>query len=375
MRRAALALLVMARSALAMPTLEVTADPPRLVPGEGDRAHLAVKLAGGTAAPGAHPRFSTTLGTIEGDVYDPGRTRMPAVAIVAATLALAGGGEARGAVRVVLVGSGTLPTHTSPGASVTVVIEGRTFGPVVADDSGDALVPVNPPPGAEIATVNSVEPSGLSTSRDVRLPQASARTALLVGPERIDPTGTATVIAVVPEGARARTPPKLDARGPIAAGEPSSAGPGRWDLPVRATGEGTGELDAAGAAPIEIATYRSWSIGPRLGIESGDPDALIAADLRYRRGMLFGAIEIGAAAGAESHAELAAAVGLTIGLGATDFAVEPSFGIGAALGSPTNRPLFEAGAAFAWRRLFVDVRWEGIRPNAAVVAVGWRFSL
>ncbi len=54
------------------------------------------------------------------------------------------------------VGKADYPVSTEPNATVMLRIEDREFGPIQADDSGSAIVPISVPPGVEQGTLVSI---------------------------------------------------------------------------------------------------------------------------------------------------------------------------------------------------------------------------
>lgn len=288
----------------------VRAEPARLVAGQGVLARLFA------AAPRAsgEPRWFTQLGTIVDGLYDAGDRRAPGFAIVAVAIPLADGREARGAATIALVGRGALPTTTAPGASVTVEIAGRSFGPVIADARGRADVPVEVPPGVTTATVHSVDRYRRKTAREIELPRPPYPLALAVGPVRLrgGERTTVTVFAIAPDGrwrTEATTRVRARAEGDsIRVGAVRSVAPGRWEIdvegkaaPVAASGRVVVAVDdeelPAVTFPIEPATPGGLSPGaarlldahsPVVGLRAGGATAfgelaslVAAADLAW----------------------------------------------------------------------------------------------
>jgi hypothetical protein len=231
--------------------LVVTTDPRVLVLAPGATARVAVP---------AGARVSASLGAVQDGVYDPGGRRAPGYAIVAAAL----GGE-RAAAVMTLVGVGTLPTQTAPGARVVVRVGGRRFGPVVADAAGRAEIPVEVPPGEAFAVVEAAEAGGLKTAGGVPLPAPEFPLSVAVGPDDLEvgARGTITVFAITPAGAWrpvAAAPPEVAAAPPFRlAGVPHAVAPGRWDVEVLAESPGEAEvvlrLDGAAVAPVRVRAH------------------------------------------------------------------------------------------------------------------------
>ncbi|MFN2547350.1 MAG: hypothetical protein ABR567_07965 [Myxococcales bacterium] len=131
--------------ALVLTAIAIQAEPSRLELGKGSRAILHVESA-------TQPRLSVNAGTIRALREEspgrwvaelvPPRQAFPQVALVAAVA----GGELAW-IAIPLSGRGTAEVHTRPGASISVGIGPRSFGPVQADEQGLARVPVVVPPG------------------------------------------------------------------------------------------------------------------------------------------------------------------------------------------------------------------------------------
>ena len=68
-----------------------------------------------------------------------------------------------GAARLALVGKADFPINTAPNARVILKVGKREFGPIQADATGKAQVPIVVPPGVREATVVSVLPDGTRT--------------------------------------------------------------------------------------------------------------------------------------------------------------------------------------------------------------------
>ncbi len=223
--------------------ISIRIEPAALVLGS---AAGRVTVSGASAGTGAAAeRFHATLGTVDGGRYAVPERRAPGWAIVAvqADTGSASDGDAdvtRAAIIVPLIGAGALPTQTKPGAQVTVEIEGRSFGPVTANAEGEVAVPVEVQPQARLARVHAIDTNGLSTTREVTLPDTDYPRALVLAPAALaaGESGVVTVFAISGTGtwrdATARAPTLDLPPGLEQAGAARARAPGRWDIPVRA---------------------------------------------------------------------------------------------------------------------------------------------
>src|SRR6185369_2813742 len=101
----------------------------------------------------------------------PPADRYPQVALIVVELG-AGAVRLHCATRIALEGSTLFPFHTSGGASVTMRVGDRQFGPVVADQKGHVEIPIEVPPGVRKAEARAVDKSGgvRATEVDLQLP-------------------------------------------------------------------------------------------------------------------------------------------------------------------------------------------------------------
>jgi hypothetical protein len=145
------AALLAAPAAAAEGGLSLRAEPDRLVLGPGARAAIELE-----SVAGARPSVSVNIGRIEGlrpagagrfvAEYVPPAERHPQVAIIAASA-----GDVWAWTAIPLVGRGLAIARSAPHARIRVTIGDASFGPVTADASGEARVPVVVPPGARFA--------------------------------------------------------------------------------------------------------------------------------------------------------------------------------------------------------------------------------
>jgi len=136
--------------------LHIAADPAHLQLGAGTTAHVIVEVPEGVSG----LRLSASAGAIGQPVlqadgtyaaeYTPPDETVPQVAIVAAVAATERGPQATW-VALPLWGQGDAVVTTRPRARIEVSIGDHTFGPVKADETGTAIVPVVVPPGIAAA--------------------------------------------------------------------------------------------------------------------------------------------------------------------------------------------------------------------------------
>jgi hypothetical protein len=286
--------------------LAIEVEPATVTAGSRDaRARLRARAPDGREV---DARWVTQIGRVEHGAWVPGDRRAPGLAVIAAAAPDGNGEEWRGASVVRFIGRGELPTHTEPGASVTVEVAGRIFGPVVADARGDARVTVEVPPGVAQAVVTATDPDGRSTARSVALPVVPGPAWVVLPPARLagDARGVVTVFAVDERGGwRPITapPPEVTVSGAGArpAGIPHAVAPGRWDVDVVADPQASdGEarvhvvldgralpdavVPVAAAARAEAAApggagvpAGTWLLGARAGVAASFGDLTSAA--------------------------------------------------------------------------------------------------
>lgn len=147
----ALVVLLAAPAAAATAGPSLRARPDRLV--LGPKASAVIEIEGAGASP---PTVTVNVGRIErlrpagagrfvAD-YLPPPEQYPQVAIVAARA-----GDAWGWTALPLYGRGVAIARSSPHARIRVAIGDASFGPVTADATGEARVPVIAPPGTRFA--------------------------------------------------------------------------------------------------------------------------------------------------------------------------------------------------------------------------------
>jgi hypothetical protein len=232
--------------------LHIAADPAHLQLGAGMTARVTIEVPPGASG----LRLSASAGAIgeparqaDGTYaaeYTPPDETVPQIAILAAIARTERGPEAA-YLAVPLWGQGDAVVKTRPRARIEVSIGDQTFGPVRADETGTALVPVVVPPGIAAARHGD---------RDIDLhipPQR--RVHLLLGGEsaladrenRIE----VFVFEVDAAGWPARSPSFALRASRGAAGTPEEMGPGAWKVlwTVPAGTTGAARITAADGGP------------------------------------------------------------------------------------------------------------------------------
>lgn len=264
--------------------LRLGAEPAELLLGQDLGARLTIQTEPGAA----QLRLSASVGTIEGLAQvGPGRfearylapkQRLPQLAIVAAT-ARGAAGPLHGWMVLPLWGQGVAQVDTVPGRPVTLRVGSRTFGPVTADEQGQAQVPISVPPGVgEVYFGKQRIDLGLPPLS--RVQAISARGALPCDREESVPVRIYVLDAQVRPRVGARIDLKAD-RGSLGALEPVEPGvyEVRWSFAPGAPGEATlrGEVRDQGGSSFRL----------KLGLEPGpcerfalevEPQRLAAAE-------------------------------------------------------------------------------------------------
>src|SRR5204863_8357354 len=136
-------------------TVTLTPARPQLLLGSDAEVAVTLEVRGPGAETFTPVRALANVGTLEmprpagqpgrfAARYLPPAERYPQVALLAVELA-SGPRRMHVAARIVLEGSTVVPFHTSPGASVTMRVADRGFGPVVADRQGRVEIPIQVP--------------------------------------------------------------------------------------------------------------------------------------------------------------------------------------------------------------------------------------
>jgi hypothetical protein len=186
--------------------------------------------------------------------YLPPAERYPQIALLVVELA-SGVRRLHVTARITLEGSTIVPFHTSAGASVTMRVADRSFGPVVADKAGRVEIPIQVPPGIRAGVARAVDHNAAMRETEVDLQQASYPRVLVLAPATLD-VGSFSEILLI--GVEADGTPANPARLTLAASAgllhplgPGSSGEARFLFEApRRLGSGAVALTAiAGGTP------------------------------------------------------------------------------------------------------------------------------
>lgn len=198
----------------APPPITVTLVPaaPRLLLGKDTELAVALDVRGPNADSFVPVRAVANVGTLEMPRADgqhghfvarylPPGERFPQVALLVVELA-SGARRMHVVARVVLEGSTVVPFHSSVGASVTMRVADRNFGPVVADRQGRAEIPIQVPPGIRAGLARAVDHAGAARETEVDLQQAPYPRVLVLAPSTLDVGSFSeiTLLGVDPDG-------------------------------------------------------------------------------------------------------------------------------------------------------------------------------
>jgi hypothetical protein len=133
--------------------------------------------------------------------YLPPPERYPQVALLVVELA-SGPRRLHVAARITLEGSTVVPFHTSPGATVTMRVAERSFGPVNADRQGRVEIPIRVPPGVRAGVARAVDHNGAARETEVDLQQAPFPRVLVLAPATLDVGSFSEIVllGVEPDG-------------------------------------------------------------------------------------------------------------------------------------------------------------------------------
>ena len=185
-------------------TIAMTPARPSLKLGVDKEVDVLIDLSGPDAARFVPLRALATVGTLDTPLpgapghftarYHPPADRFPQVALLVVEL---GAGTARlhCATRIALEGATLFPFHTSSGASVTMQVGDRQFGPVVADRQGHVEIPIDVPPGVRKAEARAVDKSGGARATEVDLQLPPFPRVLVLAPASLE-VGSFTEIIV-----------------------------------------------------------------------------------------------------------------------------------------------------------------------------------
>lgn len=305
------AALLAATSAGVAPAVELR--PTTLVLGTGESVRVRVRSEAAprlvTSAGEVRPLRQVEPGVFEA-VLDPPAETYPQLALVAAI-----GAAGVGYAWLPLVGRGVAVAKTTPGASVTVSIRDRVFGPAQADGRGVAHIPVVVPPGVRYAYQRG-KPLDLKVP-----PLRRAHVVVDLGDGlRADRAEVVTVyaFAATPEGAPlAGAPLALS----VTAGE---LGPAReigagavaaqWTLPPGAAGTVAVEARLPDVPPARDEVVRAAGVPARLALAlaaeraaAGDPPIEVSVRIADAAGnAVDGPVSLRASSGTISAFERAA---------------------------------------------------------------------
>jgi hypothetical protein len=261
--------------------LRVTADPPRLVLGRNASAELRV------IAPAAVDELAITASVGRVDAvrrlpgggfvarYRPPAEGVPQVAIVSA-IATNGDGFEDGWTAIPLSGEGDARVPGAPGASITLRIGDRTFGPATVSADGVAVIPVVVPPGVREAH-EGFRPIDLPVPEKPLLHAVQDRTSVQADREQ-----KVRVLAyvVAPHGAarRGEAPMFEPSRGSVSVSEREpGAFQATWTLPPGPAGEERLSIRLPAARASRTTLKVDATRGPAAVVAvSFDRDALVA---------------------------------------------------------------------------------------------------
>jgi hypothetical protein len=261
------------------PAVRVVVTPvrPSLRLGTDKDTEVAIDLSGPQVERFQPLRALGTVGTVEPlRSRSPGHfvarfvapdDRVPQTALLAFEL---GDGTQRvhGSARIALEGSTVFPFHTNAGASVTMRVAGRQFGPVVADKQGHVEIPISVPPGVQKGEARAVDRSGESreTEVDLHLPPFPRVLVLAPGGAEAGSMSDVSVLAVDEQGAP-QIPNQLSLVASIGLCHPLGGEPGEarflFEAPTRVdAGAVALTASAAGAVPARADASLALRAGP-----------------------------------------------------------------------------------------------------------------
>jgi hypothetical protein len=252
--------------------LAISVSPDPLLLGRGATAEVRVHVRDAAGRPARAPlRLGASIGRVSPAVevelgeyratFTPPEDRFPQVAIVAA-LSVAGGEFA--AVPCRLSARVTVPGEGEPGASMRIVVDGRTFGPQTVGPDGKFALGIVVPPGGRAVGV-STDRLGNRREReiDLSLPPFPRLLLAAVPPELpADGRARAEVVAFA-----------VDARGAPERNKPPALSVDRGALsPPQARGDGsTSWTFIAPAGATGAAMLRAGSAQARIGLRPAPP--------------------------------------------------------------------------------------------------------
>ncbi|OGQ12073.1 MAG: hypothetical protein A2138_01275, partial [Deltaproteobacteria bacterium RBG_16_71_12] len=282
--------------------LSFAIEPARLVLGDTTAATvtLTAKNRDGTPLDVAPPILTVSTGALSAPTrtgagvwtvtFTPPKEAFPHVAIVAATIETATS-SAVGFVPLHLWGKGETAVRTKPNSTVTVMIGSDSHGPVQADKTGLAKVPLVVPPGPERAVARSVDEVGNESQKTIDLGvPAFNRVALLAldDPVAADGGSRGRLLAfVVDKKGEPLFSARLKAKASVGAfgGEPVGVAPGvflvAWQPGKAAPGTAKVSVTLDGApGSTAVASVTLISGGPAKAVFTLSRNSLTADDER-----------------------------------------------------------------------------------------------
>jgi hypothetical protein len=237
---------------------------------------VLINLSGPDAARFVPLRALATVGTIDAPLpgapghftahYHPPADRFPQVALLVVELG-AGAARLHCATRIALEGATLFPFHTSGGASVTMRVGDRQFGPVVADRQGHVEIPIDVPPGVRKAEARAVDKSGGARATEVDLQLPPFPRVLLLAPASLE-VGSFTEITVsaLDEDGAPAAADQLTLTASVGLAHPLGGPPGEarflFEVPLHV---GTGAVALAAVAPGRVAGRAELVVPLRAG--------------------------------------------------------------------------------------------------------------
>ncbi|HLK92794.1 MAG TPA: hypothetical protein VKZ18_23075 [Polyangia bacterium] len=264
--------------------------------GVDKEVEVTIDLSGPDAERFVPLRVLTTVGTLEPPralgpghfsvLYRPPEDRFPQVALLLTEL---GSGAARlhCATRIVLEGATVYPFRTGAGASVTMRVADRQFGPVIADRQGHVEIPIEVPPGVHKAAARAVDHTGASRETEVDLQLPPFPRILVLAPSSVEVGSfTEITVAALDENGAPAAPAKLSLVTSGGLAHPLGGPPGEarflFEAPAR-VGAGAVAVAAvaAGTPPARSDLKVSLRPGPphKLAVTAASP-ALIVGETR-----------------------------------------------------------------------------------------------
>jgi hypothetical protein len=287
-----------AGAAAAPTTLTLTPARPKLLLGTDTEVAVTLEIRGAEAGSFVPVRALANVGTLEMPraAGAPGHfvaryhlppERYPQVALLVVEVA-SGARRMHVAARVILEGSTVVPFHTSAGASVTMRVGDRSYGPAVADRTGRVEIPIQVPPGIRAGVARAVDHNAAARETEVDLQPAPFPRVLVLAPAALDVGSFSEIVllAIEPDGTPA-SPNRLSLSAsaglvhPLGAGSlgearflfeaPRRLGSGAVALTALAAGTPASRADTAVAvrvgAPAQVAISPSTR---RLVVASGE---------------------------------------------------------------------------------------------------------